>query len=126
MTSLRTYYVPGTYQKCILQHLIWSFHQGGGFHLIGPITLLAENYESHLQVEKLRLREATMWAKSGKMVSQAEIRRYRFDILSPKLLPCTVFCARGHIGLKSPSTSCSLYLVSVALSSGAGGGSAGC
>ena len=30
------------------------------------------------------------------------------------------------MGLKSPSTSCSLYLVSVTLSSGAGGGSAGC
>lgn len=52
--------------------------------------------------------------KVRKMVSQAEIRRYQFDILSPKLLPCTVFCAWGshgpqitlHVLLLVPCLSC--------------------
>lgn len=36
--------------------------------------------------------------KVRKMVSQAEIGRYRFHILSPKLLSCAVFCAWGSHG----------------------------
>ena len=74
--------------------------------------------------------------KVRKMVGQAEVGRYRFHVLSPKLLSCAVFCAWGSHGpqitlyllLACPQRSSlsSLYLVSAAVSSGAGGGSAGC
>lgn len=75
--------------------------------------------------------------KVRRMVGQAEVGRYRFHILSPKLLSCAVFCAWGSHGPQitlhlllaccpQSSSLSSLYLVSAAVSSGAGGGSAGC
>lgn len=75
--------------------------------------------------------------KVRRMVGQVEVGRYRFHILSPKLLSCAVFCAWGSHGPQitlhlllaccpQSSSLSSLYLVSAAVSSGAGGGSAGC